>query len=327
MIWERVNKMGKYRIGIDLGGTNIAAGITDDNGTILYKKSVPTNSINGIEYVVNSMSGLVLDIMKDKNITFDDVKSIGIGSPGSIDKKNGVVLYSNNIKFDNTPIRKMMTEYFGREINIFMDNDANCAALAEAGAGAAKGIDDVIMITLGTGIGGGIIIGGKPYGGFNNCGAELGHTVIEKNGVLCTCGRKGCWEAYSSATALIRMTREMAEEDENSAMWESYKENGAWNGRIAFSSARNGDKTAQKVVDKYISYLATGVTNLINIFQPEVFVIGGGVSNEGDNLLNPLREIVSKRIYTKSINARQTKIVKAITGNDAGIIGAALLNE
>ncbi|MBO5452546.1 MAG: ROK family protein [Clostridia bacterium] len=316
-----------YYIGIDLGGTNIAAGIVDEKGKILLKKSVPTCAEKGGEYIVKAMSELVMDLIKTFEISFDDVKSIGIGSPGTIDKKNGKVLYANNIDFNDMPVRAKMIEYFGREIDIYIDNDANCAAWAEFVAGAAKGVQDAIMITLGTGVGGGIIVNGKLYSGFNYCGGELGHVVIEKNGVPCNCGRVGCWESYSSATALIRMTREKAEENKDSLMWEYYNEKGAWSGRTAFLAADKGDKAAKEVVDTYIDYLACGIVNMINIFQPEIFVIGGGVANEGENLFAPLREKAKSQVYGGNSGVAHTKIVGAETGNDAGIIGAALLDE
>ena len=316
-----------YYVGIDLGGTNIAAGIVDEEGKIILKKSVPTCAEKGGEYIIEAMSKIVLDLLKEQKITFDDVKSVGIGSPGTIDKKTGTVLYANNLDFNNMPVRDKMIEYFGRNVDIYIDNDANCAAWAEFVAGAAKGTENAVMITLGTGVGGGIIINGRLYSGFNYCGAELGHVVIEENGIPCSCGRVGCWEAYSSATALIRMTKEKAEQNKDSLMWEYYNEKGQWSGRTAFLAADDGDKAACEVVETYINYLACGVANMINIFMPEVLVIGGGVANEGENLLAPLREKVMSQIYGNMTGVPQTRIVAATTGNDAGIIGAALLNE
>ena len=207
---------------------------------------------------------------------------------------------------------------------MLVDNDANGAAWAEVVAGRAKGSSVAVIITLGTGVGSGVIIDGKLQGGFNFCGGELGHTVIDVNGPLCTCGRKGCFEVYSSATGLINMTREFAEKDKNSKLWDFRKE-GEFNGRTAFLAAKEGDETAKAVVEKYTDYLAVGIANIINIFQPEIFVIGGGVSNEGDNLINPLKEKVFSQTYTNPNVVPMCDIVKAKLGNDAGIIGAALL--
>jgi glucokinase len=219
----------------------------------------------------------------------------------------------------------MLSERTGIK-NIFVANDADAAAYGEAVAGAAKGVANSVMITLGTGVGGGIIIDGKIYSGFNHAGGELGHTVIEKGGRPCSCGRRGCWEAYSSATGLVRMTREKMNERPDSKMWalcDGSVENAG--GKTAFKAARAGDEAGKEVVDSYISYLACGLTNMINIFQPEIISIGGGVCNEGDYLLSPVKEIVAKEVYTKEATTKQADIRIAKLGNDAGIIGAAAL--
>ena len=312
-----------YYIGIDLGGTNVAIGIVTEEGKIIDKKSFPTNAGRPCADMAKEMAETILDLLKSNNVSVDDVKSIGVGSPGSIDKDNGVIIYSNNLHFENEPLRAEIQKYINKPV--YIDNDANCAAWAEVMAGAAKGIDNAIMITLGTGVGGGIIANGRLYSGFNFCGGELGHTVLVKDGQQCTCGRRGCWETYSSATALIRMTKEEADKNKDSKMW-NYLKDGKFNGRTAFNAMRDGDESAKKVVDEYISYLACGIANMINIFQPEVFVIGGGVSNEGEPLLAPLRELVPQQTYGGG-RIPTTKIVKATMGNDAGIVGAALLRE
>ncbi len=312
-----------YYIGIDLGGTNVAIGIVTEDGKIVDKKSFPTNAGRPCSDMAKEMAETILGLLKANNVSVDDVKSIGVGSPGSINKDDGVIIYSNNLNFENEPLRAEIQKYIDKPV--YIDNDANCAAWAEVMAGAAKGIDNAIMITLGTGVGGGIIVNGRLYSGFNFCGGELGHTVLVKDGEQCTCGRKGCWETYSSATALIRMTKTEAEKNKDSKMWNHLKE-GKFNGRTAFNAMREGDESAKKVVDEYISYLACGIANMINIFQPEVFVIGGGVSNEGEPLLAPLRELVPQQTYGGG-RIPTTKIVKATMGNDAGIVGAALLRE
>ena len=312
-----------YYIGIDLGGTNIAIGLVTEDGKIADKKSFPTNAGRPCSDMAKEMAETSLELLKANNISLDEVKSIGVGSPGSINKDEGVIIYSNNLHFENEPLRAEIQKYIDKPV--YIDNDANCAAWAEVMAGTAKGIDNAIMITLGTGVGGGIIANGRLYSGFNFCGGELGHTVLVKDGEPCTCGRAGCWETYSSATALIRMTKEEAEKNKDSKMWNHLKD-GKFNGRTAFNAMREGDESAKKVVDKYISYLACGIANMINIFQPEVFVIGGGVSNEGEPLLAPLRELVPQQTYGGG-RIPTTKIVKATMGNDAGIVGAALLRE
>jgi glucokinase len=206
----------------------------------------------------------------------------------------------------------------------YVENDANAAAYGEFVAGAAKGANDAVCITLGTGVGGGIIINKKIYSGFNFAGAEIGHTVIDPNGPECTCGRKGCFEVFSSATGLVRMTKEAMLADKSSIMWKMNDEDGKVSARTAFNAMRAGDKAGKEVVDKYIRYLACGITNTINIFQPDILCIGGGVCNEGDPLLLPLKELVAKEVYTKN-SAKNTEIVIAKLGNDAGIIGAAFL--
>lgn len=316
-----------YYIGIDLGGTNIAVGLVNEEGKIVYKKSTPTLASRTPEEIVKDMAMTSLAVVEEFGISMDKVASVGVACPGFIEKKLGLLLTGANLPFHDYEMRKEIQKHINKPV--YLDNDANCAAWAEAVAGAAKGVKDSVMITLGTGVGGGIVVNGSLYSGFNFYGAELGHMVIEVDGKQCGCGRKGCWEAYSSATALIKMTKEYADNDKNSLMWNLYEEEGKFTGRTAFEAAKQGDKSAQAVVDEYIKYLAAGIANIISIFQPEVFVIGGGVSNQGENLLAPLRIAVAKEKYegTDSPYFKDGKIVQAVLGNDAGIVGAALLRE
>ena len=314
-----------YNIGIDLGGTNIAIGIVDENYKIVLKDKVPTRTERDTSEIIDDMANLCVSLVERLGITFDDIGYAGIAAPGSIDPVNGVVRYANNIKMSNYPIADELKKRIPLK-KVYLENDANAAALAEAKAGAGKGLDDVIMITLGTGVGGGIVIGGKLYSGFNYAGAELGHTVIEANGRPCTCGRKGCFEAYSSATGLINMTKEKLAETTDTVMWEMVKGDIAnTSGRTAFDASRKGDKAGKEVVDMYIGYLACGLANMINIFQPEVLCIGGGVCGEGDYLLNPLKELINANTYGYERQERNTELKIAELGNDAGIIGAASL--
>ncbi len=317
-----------YRIGVDLGGTNIAVGIVDNEGTLVKKMSTPTLAARPSEEIVADMARLCRELCSEVGCTVDDIESVGIASPGTVDSENGVVLYSNNIKFRNFPIAAALSELLGNNIKVSVANDANAAAWGEAVAGAAKGTANSIMITLGTGVGGGVVINNKLYSGFNGAGGELGHTVIELDGARCSCGRLGCWEAYSSATALVKMTEEKIAECEKkgikTAMTEYVAAKGKISGRTAFDCMRAGDAPAKEVVDAYIKYLACGITNIINIFQPEVLSIGGGISNEKDNLLRPLLPLVRAEVYGASI-VTETDIRIATLGNDAGIIGAALL--
>ncbi len=312
-------------VGIDLGGTNIAAGIVDENGVLLYKDSVPTKRERPYQEIIKDMAQLALKVIKDKGLDIKDIKSIGIGSPGTPDAEKGILVYSCNLNFDNTPIKEEMQKYI--DLPIYLENDANCAALAESIAGAAKDVNDSIAITLGTGIGGGIVINKKIYSGFNYAGSEIGHTVIVSDGVQCTCGRKGCWEAYASATALIRQTKDAAVANPQSKINEII--NGDLDkidAKTAFDAAKMGDETGQKVVDQYIKYIAEGLSNTINSFMPEVVVIGGGVCKEGEYLLKPLRERVYADIYCRG-SVPKPQIRVAEMGNDAGIVGAAMLGK
>ncbi len=314
-----------YNIGVDLGGTNIAIGIVDENYKIVLKDKVPTRTERPTSEIIDDMANLCKSLVERLNITFDDIGYAGIAAPGSIDPVNGVVRYANNINMSDYPIAEELKKRIPLK-KVYVENDANAAALAEAKAGAGKGLNDVIMITLGTGVGGGIVIGGKLYSGFNYAGAELGHTVIEANGRPCTCGRKGCFEAYSSATGLINMTKEKLAATKDTVMWEMVGGDiNNTSGRTAFDASRKGDKAGQEVVDMYISYLACGLANMINIFQPEVLCIGGGVCGEGDYLLNPLKELIKANTYGYERQERNTELKIAELGNDAGIIGAASL--
>lgn len=313
-----------YYIGVDLGGTNIAAGIVDKNGKLVRKDSVPTNAAREIDEIIKDMAALCEKLIKDENLTLSDIDSIGIATPGTADSDHGIVIISNNIKFDNYPLAERLGKFLGFDKKIYIENDANAAAKGEAYCGAARGTSISVMITLGTGVGGGIVIDGKVYSGFNYAGGELGHTVIEVDGLPCSCGRKGCWEAYSSATGLINMTKKKMAETKDTIMHELAEKAGKVNGRISFDAMRLGDAAAKEVVDKYIYYLAIGLVNVINIFQPEVLVIGGGICNEKNYLLDPLMKYIDSEQYSRT-NPNRTKIKIAELGNDAGIIGAAML--
>lgn len=312
-----------YNIGIDLGGTNIKVGVVNDDFKIVGKSNIKTDLPRPAEEIADSIAKGVELACKEAGIDVKDINSIGIGTPGVADRNTGVVLYSCNLGFNNTDLGGLLKHRLGTDI--YVENDANVAAYGEVLGGAAKGYKDVVVITLGTGVGGGIIIGGKIYTGFNFCGAELGHVVIEYNGRQCNCGRKGCWEAYSSATALVKMTKEKMEVAKDSEMWKMCDgniENAT--ARTAFDARRAGDKAGYEVVDQYVDYLVCGLVNMINIFQPEVITIGGGISNERDYLINLINEKVEREQYTRD-GSKKTKIMIAKLRNDAGIIGAAAL--
>lgn len=313
-----------YRVGIDLGGTNIVAGIVDDHGTLIYKESIPTRKDATDTELVTDMCSLVLNMLKKKNLQESDIKSIGIGVPGSFDAEKGIIILTVNLPFRMSPVRDIFAKY--TNIPVYLDNDANCAALGEITSGGARGYSNSITITIGTGVGGGIIINGRIYSGFNFSGGELGHMVIRVDGEKCTCGRKGCYESYASATALIRETKKALIKHPDSVISELCEgDPEKITAKTAFDAMRKGDATGTRIVENYIKDLGEGIINYINIFQPEVILIGGGVSKEGDYLLDPLREYVSQFTYGAGL-IRQTKIEKALLGNDAGIIGAAMLS-
>lgn len=312
-----------YNIGIDLGGTNIKVGLVDDKYNIVSKATAKTNLPRPAEDICASIVELIWKVLGEAKVTIGEVKSIGIGTPGVANRNSGVVLYSCNLGFNNTDLRKLLKARL--DLPTYVENDANAAAFGEVLAGAGKGYKDVVVVTLGTGVGGGIIIDGKIYTGFNFCGAELGHTVIEFGGRQCSCGRKGCFEAYSSATALINMTREAMEEHKDSEMWNLCGGDIAnVDGKTAFDGMRAGDGAAKAVVDMYIEYLGCGLTNIINTFQPELLLIGGGICKEGENLTKPLEEIIRRESYCIDPE-KSTKLDICKLGNDAGIIGAAFL--
>ncbi len=315
-----------YYIGVDLGGTNIACGLVDEDCNIILKKSVPTRAERGEKPVVDDIIGVVMSVCSEYGISIQsEIIGIGIGSPGAVDTRGaGKVVFAGNVPFKNTPVGDMVME--ACKVPVRMGNDANCAALGEVWAGRAKDCADVVMVTLGTGVGGGIIINRKIYSGFNDCAAEIGHIVIEVDGRQCTCGRRGCWEAYASATGLIKTTREVMQNYPGSIMWKMCENDlNKLSGRTSYKAMREGDAAGREVVEIYTKYLAAGIVDMINIFQPEMLLIGGGISNEGDALLVPLMEHVRRDRFSRDVP--QTRIERATLGNDAGIIGAAMLGR
>ena len=322
-----------YRIGVDFGGTKISAAVTDDSYNIISKVSCQTRSQRPADLITADIASLCVKAAESASLSLSDIESVGIGTPGAIDPMRGTVEYSCNLPtYVSYPIVSKLRELTGIK-NIFVDNDANAAALGEAVAGAAKGSSSSVMITLGTGVGGGVIIDGRIISGFNGAAGELGHMVIVAGGVPCPCGRRGCFEAYCSATSLVRMTkerlRELISKKKSSLMLDMCeKDPERANTRTAFDASKKGDAEACRLIDEYMSYLACGIINLINAYQPEVFTIGGGLSGEGDYLLAPLLPIIEREQYTRTYpKEKQTKIRIATLGNDAGIIGAAFLGN
>ena len=319
-----------YTIGVDLGGTNIAIGIVNDKYEIVRKGSVPTKPERGADPIIADMAALCKKLIAEEGLTLADIESVGVATPGTANNVTGVVEYANNIPFLQYPLAdRLSAQLDGKKV--YIENDANAAAKAEAIAGVAAGAPISVMITLGTGVGGGIIIDGKVYTGFNFAGAELGHVVIQKGGRQCSCGRKGCWEAYSSATGLVNITKDHIVEARAAGKKTIMDDMiggdlSKVSARTAFNAMKQGDEVGAQVVDEYISYLSCGIVNMINIFQPNVLSIGGGVCNEGDYLMKPLLEKVWGETYTREGTPR-TQILIAKLGNDAGIIGAAVLGK
>ena len=312
-------------LGIDVGGTNIAAGVVDEEYRIIASAKLKTKLGCTAEETGELLAKAAEEALRKAGASLDDVKWVGAGSPGAVNRDTGKIDFINNIpQFVGFPLRDYLANRLGKPA--YIENDANAAAYGEYKAGALKGTKNSLAITIGTGIGSGIIIDGKIYAGANFAGGEMGHMVIVKDGRPCTCGRRGCWERYSAATGLISMTKEaMQAHPDAKTIWDIAENNlNNVDGRTSFDAMRAGDPLGKAVVDEYISYLACGIANCINILQPAVICIGGGICNEGETLLAPLRKLVAKEVYSK-IPEHETLIVRAQLGNDAGIIGAALL--
>ena len=314
-----------YTAGVDLGGTNIVVGIVNEQNQIIGRAKMKTNSPRPAEQIFADIAACFFQAAENAKVSLDDIKSVGVGTPGSVNKAAGVIDYANNLGFDKVPAREMLESMVKKPV--YLENDANCAALGEAVAGAGKGEKNFVAVTLGTGVGSGILVDGKIISGVNNAGGEIGHTVIGMDGELCTCGRRGCWESYASARALVQQTKDAMRKNQDSIMWDLVKGDlSAVNGRTSFDAMRAGDAVGKQVVEQYVYYVAVGITNIVNTFQPALVCVGGGISNEGETLMVPLRRAVERERYSR-YSARQTELVAAELANDAGIIGSALLTE
>ena len=311
-------------IGVDLGGTNIKAGVTDSEGTMLSQASIPTDYPRSAKSICDDIAALSCRVLKEAGFSWEQAAGIGIASPGTVNPRTGVVMYWSNLDWKNVPVKKYIEESLPTSLPIYLENDANAAAFGEFYAGSAKGADSVVVITIGTGLGGGAIINSKILNGHFYGGGEFGHMVIEHGGRLCTCGRRGCFEAYSSATGLINFTREELKRSPESLMHKLVLKSGKVSGKTAFDAMKQGDEAGARVVDWFIDYLACGIANIINMLQPEVLSIGGGVCNEGDALLIPLRKKISGEVYGGP-NLPNTEVRICTLGNNAGIIGAAMM--
>mgnify|MGYP000157029507 CR=1 FL=1 len=308
----------KYYLGLDVGGTNMVAGVVDENHQIIAKESIPTQAGRTIEDMAEVSKKAVLKA----GLQMEDISSWGIGMPSYVNPKTNLLVHANCFGWKNVPIY----DYLKKHISLptYIANDANCATYGEVLAGSASQYTDAIMLTLGTGVGGGIIMGKRIYSGADNMGAELGHTKLVYNGERCTCGQKGCLEAYCSSTALIRIMKEALQENKDTLIWKLCGEDeNKVNGEILFEAAKQGDSLAKQIVDDYISKLAAGISTFITIFRPQVIILGGGIAHAGDLLLKPLNE----KLHTCTFAAEEIgipQVIRAELGNDAGIIGAAL---
>ena len=307
-------------IGIDLGGTNIAAGIVREDGKIVVQSSVPTLSQRPTDEIVKDMVFLSKQLIKDAELELNDIEAVGIGCPGTINFETGEVIYSNNIKMEHYMLAKEFQKYLNLPVKI--DNDANCAAMGEYIV-SGNNVPIFMFITLGTGVGSGLILNGKVFRGFNGAASEAGHITLVSGGEPCTCGKRGCWETYASVTALIRQTKVAMEKNPESLMHEIAKAEGKISGRTSFDAAKQGDKAAQAVVKQYAQYVADGIVSVENVLQPDIISGGGGISREGEYLLQPVCEYAAANGFNKFMP--KTKIVTAQSFNDAGIIGAAMI--
>lgn len=313
----------QYIIGIDLGGMSAKGGLFTVSGELLCEEKMKTNAADGFEGTVKLLAELSKKLTEQANVNFSAVQAIGVGAPGVVDSRRGVVLRWSNFNWQNAPLAERLQQLTGKKT--YIANDANIAALGESKFGATSQYQSSILLTIGTGVGGGMVFDGELIEGYQSAGAEFGHITIREGGLPCACGRRGCYEKYASASALILQTRHAMVEDLNSQMWEIA--NGKIenvNGRTAFLAAKQGDKTAQRVVEQFVGYLSEGIADFVNILRPEAIVLGGGIANEGEALFEPLRRAVNERSYV-AMDIVPLKIVGAKLGNKAGIYGAYAL--
>lgn len=309
-------------VGVDVGGTSIKIGVVDEDGKILVKSSFKTENIPA-EFTLKKISDEILKLLDTNNLTLADVKGVGVGCPGAIDGKRGIVKYSSNLKWKDLSIKDILEDYLKKPVRVA--NDADAATLGEAVFGVAKDYTTVLMLTLGTGVGGGIVIDKKLYEGPNGMATELGHIVLKLNGLPCGCGRRGCFERYASATALIEQTKKLMQKNPNSLMWNLVKNDiNKVDGSTAFICEKQGDRTAKRVVANYVKYLSEGILDYCNIFRPDAILLGGGVANEGKNLTDRVTNYLEKFEYGYK-NTPKSKVLSATLKNDAGIVGSASL--
>ena len=311
-------------IGIDLGGTGIKAGVVDETGAILAKDSCPTLPERGYEAVIRDMARLAIDVTKKSGHTMDDIKAIGIGIPGIMDQRTGIVPFCTNLAWHDVPILQEMKRY--TDAPVYVDNDATVAGLAESVAGVSAGCENSVFVTLGTGVGGGVVLGGKVFSGSHGVASEIGHMVTVDGGEPCTCGNRGCWERYASATALIREGRKLCADKPETALMKAVDgDPAAITAKHVIDLAKSGDPDCMALFERYVFHLCVGLSNLVNLYDPEVIALGGGVSHAGAFLLDAVRAKLPEYIFFKTMPYARVELAKLT--NDAGIIGAAMLGR
>lgn len=313
-----------YTIGIDLGGTTMTAGLVNEDYEIVGKITWATRLPRPAEDLEKAMADLCREVAKQNGVDFSEVRYVGIGTPGSVNFTTGFVGYNPNFNYYDWNLGTDLEALLG--CKVYVENDANAAAFGEYIAGGAKGYKDAVVITLGTGIGSGIILDGKILRGFNFAAGEMGHTVIVKDGRKCNCGRHGCWERYASARALSEDTKAAMREHRDTIMWDLVKDIDHVNAKTSFDAMEKGDALAKQVVENWMEYVGCGIANVVNTFEPEVICIGGGVSNQGETLLGPVRAYVEKETHDFT-TGRVPEIRACVLRNDAGVIGAAALAD
>ena len=313
----------RFYVGIDLGGMSAKAGLFDPDGKLIAKSTVKTCKEEGFRATSKNLAQLAREVCALAKVSLSSLGGVGVGTPGIVDGASGTVVAWTNFAWENVPLASEISRNLD-EIPVRISNDANAAALGEAKFGAGKKFTDSITITLGTGVGSGIVIGGKIFEGFRGGAGDAGHMTIVVGGIPCTCGKRGCFEQYASATALIRDTKRAMFEHKDSSMWKIASDPEEVNGLTAFTASKEGDAAAQEVVKNYIMYLSEGILNLVNCFRPQAIIVGGGVSGQGEYLLQPVRKYVDEHLFV-GFDRIPLSIVKAQLGNDAGIWGAYAL--
>lgn len=315
--------MQQYTLGIDLGGTNTVAGIVTSDGTLLVSISIPTRQTDS-DSVLNGIVAASKQAMQTAGVHKQDLSAVSVGVPGLIASRNGPVVFAPNVGWKNTDPIPFLKKIFG--VPVILGNDGACAALGEAIAGSGRKYRNIVMLTLGTAVGGGVVFDGKLFQGFGAFGGELGHIPLKRRGAApCSCGRHGCFQQYASGFALTWQTQKIAQAHHESLIWELCDHDlEKIDGRTAFLAATQGDPMGRGIVERYIEDLSEGISGLVNIFRPDAFVIGGGVSKEGDALFNPLNKKVFDLCYASEIIGAPP-VIPAVLGDLAGVTGAGLL--